>query len=244
MMGVLLMWLWLSISPMSDWNNQAQRAYEVGNYQEAVTYYQIGLSEGARSTGIYFNLGNSYLGLGDMGHAMLYYLRAGELSPRDEAIQASIERVRALRRDYQQEAQDWGDYIADVSASFLRLDEMVWLAVMVWMYGCVLWSFVLIRRQVRQRKIFLIVNTVIIGVVIGIALIRFYSATYRPEAVIIAPITTVMSGASQDYLSLYNLHAGAEVRIIERQGGWAWFVMADGSSGWINRFDFEYVSPQ
>lgn len=240
----MLIALWLSMASVADWDIHAQQAYEAGNYVESIQHYQIAIDGGFQSAELYFNLGNSYFELGEIGNAMLYYLRARELSPRDEMIQAQIERLRAIRQDYQQDAHQWADYLDDVLGSFLRLDEMLWVGVFAWGYGCLLVSYLVIRRQIRQRPIFLIVNLIIIGFIISATAFRWHSAIYRPKAVIIAPITAVMSGASQDYLTLYHLHAGAEIRIIERQGGWARLTLPDGGSGWINRFDFDYVSEQ
>jgi tetratricopeptide (TPR) repeat protein len=243
-MSLIVIWLLLSLNQIVEWDILAEEAYLMGNYQEAITYYEMGLENGFSSAEHYFNLGNSYFELGDFGHAMLYYKRASQFSPRDETIQANIERVRALRRDYQQQPTHWGDYITDSTALFLRFDEILWLGSIIWGYACFLLGYGLLKPSFSKQRLFIILNGLLVGVGLLLVGLNVYSTTYRPEAVITTSSAPVLSGASQDYLTLYNLYSGAEIRIVERQGGWARLVLPDGSSGWINRFDFEYVSSQ
>lgn len=241
-MNLFFLWLVLTVNPLMDWAMLAQEAYQTGNYHDAIVYYEVGIEAGFQSAELYFNLGNSYFELGDYGQALLYYRRAGQFSPRDETIQANIERIRALRRDYQQQSVHWGDYIADATAIFLRWDEMLWLGGLAWGYGCFLIGYGLVKPSFRRQRTLIVINFCIVGVILMCVGVRYYSTTYRPEAIITAPSAPVMSGASQDYLTLYTLYAGAELRIVAREGGWARLILPDGSSGWLNRFDFDYIS--
>ena len=57
--------------------------YEREEYAEAIQQYEALIGQGYRDAAVHYNLGNAYLESGDLGRAILNYLRAEELSPRD-----------------------------------------------------------------------------------------------------------------------------------------------------------------
>ena len=57
--------------------------YDREEYAEAIQQYEALIGQGYRDAAVHYNLGNAYLESGDLGRAILNYLRAEELSPRD-----------------------------------------------------------------------------------------------------------------------------------------------------------------
>jgi len=45
--------------------------------------------------------------------------------------------------------------------------------------------------------------------------------------------TEVMSGPGEQYFNLFDLHAAAEVRVVEQRGNWLWVELPDVRQGWI-----------
>ena len=78
---------------------RANEGYERGEYVEASQQYEALIDRGYSDATLYFNLGNSYLESGDLGRAILSYLRARELSPRDTEIRDSLELARGMTVD-------------------------------------------------------------------------------------------------------------------------------------------------
>ena len=66
----------------TDLMTRANERYERGEYAEAAQQYEALIDLGYSDTALYFNLGNAYLESGDLGRAILNYMRARELSPR------------------------------------------------------------------------------------------------------------------------------------------------------------------
>jgi uncharacterized protein YgiM (DUF1202 family) len=54
----------------------------------------------------------------------------------------------------------------------------------------------------------------------------------QPPAVIVADEVSLHSGAGHDYLTEFSLHAGTQVRIIERRETWVRVALPDGPQGW------------
>ena len=78
---------------------RANERYERGEYAEAAQQYEALIDRGYGGASVYFNLGNAYLESGDLGRAILSYLRARELAPRDSDIRANLDLARSMTVD-------------------------------------------------------------------------------------------------------------------------------------------------
>ena len=65
--------------------------------------------------------------------------------------------------------------------------------------------------------------------------------TFRPPAVVVEERVYVYSGPGEQYLELFLLHAGAEIRRIDSTGGWIRFELSDGREGWLPATAVEFV---
>lgn len=68
--------------------------YENKLYPEALAEYLKLHDAGVVSSAVYYNIGNCYFELGELGYAILYYLRAEKLKPGDEDIANNLEFAR------------------------------------------------------------------------------------------------------------------------------------------------------
>ena len=83
---VLLLGLFLCSLPSLGENRiaEADSAYNAKNYDKAIEIYKSVAENEGTSAPLLFNLGNAYYQNGEYGHAMLHWLRARRLSPRNE----------------------------------------------------------------------------------------------------------------------------------------------------------------
>lgn len=65
---------------------EANDFYEEGQFIEAVAVYQALIAQGVDEPVVYYNLGNAYLRLDQLGYAIVNYRRAQQLAPRDQEI--------------------------------------------------------------------------------------------------------------------------------------------------------------
>ena len=77
----------------------ANDRYERGEYTEAAQQYEALIDMGYSDAALYFNLGNTYLESEDLGRAILSYLRALVLSPRDPDILNNLDLARSQTVD-------------------------------------------------------------------------------------------------------------------------------------------------
>ncbi|BHH85669.1 tetratricopeptide repeat protein [Desulforhopalus sp. 52FAK] len=69
-------------------------AYSVGDYDKAITIYEGLLKQEGNSSGLLYNLGNSYAQRGEVGLAILQYERALRIDPSDSDIIGNLAKVR------------------------------------------------------------------------------------------------------------------------------------------------------
>ena len=83
----------------TDLMAEANARYDREEYSEAIQLYESLVEDGYHDVALFYNLGNAHLGDGDLGRAVLGYLRARELSPRDPDVRTNLELARDLTVD-------------------------------------------------------------------------------------------------------------------------------------------------
>ena len=74
-------------------------AYNQGLYEKAKNFYVKVLDENLHSAELYFNLGNSYYRMQDIGQAIWAYKNAIRLNPRDKDIAHNLKVAEANKID-------------------------------------------------------------------------------------------------------------------------------------------------
>ena len=73
---------------------EANRAYKNDQFQKAVDGYLKLIENGFENGHIYYNLGNAYYRIGDLGRAILFFERARLLIPRDDDLIFNLSHAR------------------------------------------------------------------------------------------------------------------------------------------------------
>ena len=196
----------------------AEERYAAGDYAGAAALYEALAQAGVRSGAVYYNLGSAYWQAGDAGRALLNYRRAQAFMPRNPDLNARLGEARARRADLLGDEAILTDSLATAAASLLTWGELAWLVWGLWAAACAALALMIGGR----RRAAALVS-------------RGYASGNRPAAVVIAPAAAVYSGPGELYLELYQMHAAAEIRVLETQGDWARFVRPDERQGWIRR---------
>ena len=77
----------------------ANQAYLEDRYEEAAGLYEMIVETGHLNGHVFFNLGNTYIRLGELGRALLNYKKASVLLPRDGDLKANLQYARSLAKD-------------------------------------------------------------------------------------------------------------------------------------------------
>src|SRR5512137_1616096 len=72
---------------------QANQAYQQQDFEKAASLYQQIISQGYESKDVYYNLGNCYYRLNQIGQSVLYFEKALKLDPHDADVRYNLELV-------------------------------------------------------------------------------------------------------------------------------------------------------
>jgi tetratricopeptide (TPR) repeat protein len=215
---------------------EADAAYDNHDYVTAIRLYQSLINDDVRDSSVFFNLGNAYFQSGDLGRALVNYRRAQQFIPRDGDLNVNMARIRAARVDIQSDETGLLGGMAALTVSILTLMEFGWLIWLLWTLWFSLLIVYIVRKTWRNliRTLLMLVGGLVL---IGILLFgsRMLAALTEQDAVVIEKAATVMSGPGEQYLDLFQLHAAAELVVVENRGDWVRFALPDGREGWLKR---------
>jgi len=203
--------------------------------QAAMRFERICREGGIQNGRLYYNIGNAYFLMGDIGHAILYYRRAEPLIPNDSLLRQNLDYARTRRVDKLQEKQEtrvlktlfFWHY--DLSTQF-RLGLFVALLAIFCAAGSV-------RLFVRRGGL-----AWLMGISAALALLMFGSLLaesiaarrYTPGVVLI-PEVIARKGDAETYEPSFEepLHAGAEFTLVENREDWYQIELPNGRRCWI-----------
>ena len=224
-------------NPADEWFDQANTAYNSGNYDDAVGLYQKILDTGMESVPVYYNMGNAYYKMSEYPMAIYYYEKALKLDPSNDDVRTNLEIANLAIVDKIEPVPQsfivrWWRSLRAMCSS----DRWAWWSVAAFAL-LLICAFMFFRsRRIGLRKlgffmgiIFLVVFTLS---VIFAAQFR-HSANVQDQAIIMSPTVTVKSSPAQASVDLFVLHEGTKVTILQSSNGWNKVRIANGSIGWL-----------
>lgn len=216
---------------------QANKFYEERDFSSAIRLYQSVLAQGKESAAVFFNLGNAYFKNGDLGHAVLYYMKAKRLSPDDDDIRHNLEFARRFST-----VQMEGVELNPINTFFISIVDKHRLATMAWLSSAlfVLFVVVLILRfgvGLTGPALRVAFTLSLILVLLSSALTTFkYRVDYlNRRAVILADESPVLTGPSEQSDVELQGAPGLIVQILEESDGYYRVLFENKRRGWISK---------
>jgi hypothetical protein len=216
--------------------DSAQAAYARGDQARALTLYDS-LNTKWSSPDLLFNIGNCHFKLNDIPHAILYYERALRLAPGSEDVQANLDLARSKVADRVNELPAFtlgGSWDRTLAGT----DNDQWARRSLW-FMFLLCAFLAAWRIVRQRAIrgamLGLGALAFIGLALSVLLAfrRMSDASNSSQAIVMAPRVDVRSEPRQGATTLFVLHEGTKVTVLQTNGDWNEVRLPNGSVGWM-----------
>ena len=221
----------------NDWFEQANQAYNEGNYEQAMMAYNAIVAEGLESAELYYNIGNTYYKMRQYPKAILYYEKALKLNPGDEDIRTNLEianlavvdKINVVPQSFI--ARWWNGMETSLSADGWACVSVVAFA----LFLICLFVFLMARSTSLRKTGFFVGLLVAVCLVFSVvfAVGNYRDLKYQDEAIVMTPTVTVKSSPSENSVDLFVLHEGTKVRITGESNGWNQIKIADGSVGWL-----------
>jgi tetratricopeptide (TPR) repeat protein len=252
MRRALYLVIWLILPLVSFGNDHAQALFAKGNayyakaqYKDALGSYQQVLDEGFQSAAVYFNMGNASYKSGDIPPALLYYEKAHKLSPGDEDIKFNIRFVNLKTTDKIDEAPDfflanwWKAFILSFSVNTLSILSIV--LVLLGSFVLIVYFFtnsVIIKKFAFYTSIILFCLCFLM-IFMASRQVSYFNA--HRQAIIFSSSVTIKNAPVERSGTLFVLHEGTKVNILENSNGWMKIRLANGNEGWIKTTDVKEI---
>ena len=221
---------------------QASAQYQAGDYVAAIRSYESLTALGVRDSTVYINLGHAYFEARDLGRALLNYRRAQALQPRDNELSGDLARVRSLCQDVQGDETALVDSLAMLTSAVVTGQEFDVLMFVFWSLFFALLCLFILRvnwRDILRGPLIVLLLLLTLGLILWGS--RAYVNRFRPAAVVMPDRVSILSGPGENYLQIYELHAAAELRILDQRDGWVRFILPDQRQGWVQQAAIEPV---
>ncbi len=225
--------------------DEANTAYINANYPRAVELYQTIEEQGLASAKLYYNMGNAYFKLDDIGHAILYYNKALRLAPGDADIRYNLDVANSYTKDRIQVVPElfitrWVRGIRQmISGNAWAVLSLVLFAVML----VAVMAYLLVSNLLFRKIGFFVA---IVGLLLFVATTAFAvterrHATSPTEAIVMRASVSVKAAPEKNATDMFVLHEGTKVRVGNRIEGWIEVTIADGNKGWLEELTIEMI---
>jgi tetratricopeptide (TPR) repeat protein len=220
---------------------KANQSYKEGRFQDAVEGYRRLLENGHENGHVYYNLGNAYLRLNDLGRAILSYERARLLKPRDADLIFNLRYAHDRTLDAIPAARSFV-FQSIFWLNDLTFSELFWFfAVFNFAFFLILFIRLFYRAEwTYYAFLILLIMTLTAAGSFGL---KGYQQQTDDRTVILDAEVKVLSGPDSRDTVLFKLHAGAIVNNERSEDGWALVKLSQEQRGWVQSKELERIIP-
>ena len=226
-------------------NDLATSDYDAAqaHWRKAAELLEAETASGLRNGQIFYNLGNIYFRLGNMGKAILNYRKAEYYIPGDGNLMRNLTIARRTRKD-KVETKESTRVLKTVF--FWHYDFSVATRECIFLVAFTV-LFIALTLRLRFRKLALnwtIALAALAALVSAVSIVvTEYDRTRHPEGVIIAESVIARTGYSNSYEKSFAepLHAGTEFKMLDTRADWLEIRLGDGSTAWIPKSEAELI---
>lgn len=226
--------------------NIAVECYASDDFEGALAGFKELEKLGYESEELFYNMGNTYYKMsGYIAYSVLYYERALKLNPSYKDAQANLEFVRQFTLDKIENVPEfvlvtWFKSFRDILSS----DGWAYMALVSFVVIALLMLVFRFGHGMAWRKISFIL-AIIVAIFMAISVIFSFGLKNEMEsqdgAIVVNPVSSVKSSPNNTGKSLFIIHEGTKVTVLEELGQWSKVELSDGRQGWIVKRDIEII---
>ena len=211
-----------------------QKAREL--YQKAILRFERIVQDGGIQSGkLYYDIGNTYFRMGDLGRAILNYRRAQRYLPNDPNLAQNLQYARKRRTDQIEEKQQtkvlktllfWHYDLSSQARSVVFAVGFVafWLGASVRLFA----------RRLPPRWVLVCLGVVAV-LFLGSLVFENLAERHGKAGVVLAEEVIGRKGDGESYQPAFEepLHTGTEFRLKEDRNDWYQIELPDGRDCWL-----------
>lgn len=216
---------------------KANQLYKNGEYAKAINKYEKIIDNGYKSAALYYNLGNAYYKIDEIGLSILYYEKALKFHPNDEDILFNLNIAKLKTVDKIEKVPDF--FINQLWKKIVSsMNSNKWSYISIFVFFLFIGSIAIFIFSANPfvKKTFFATGIVFLATSITLSIASFQRLRLdRQEnyAIITQPSVYVKSAPSESSTDLLILHEGTKINILAKDEQWRKFKLADGTEGWL-----------
>jgi len=219
--------------------------YKKGEFKQALETYQLLINDGYQSAGVYFNMGNASYKSGDIPLAILYYEKAHKLNPADEDINFNIRFANSKTTDKIDEVPEfflanwWKKIILGFSISTLSVFSVLFVLLAS---GMLVVYFFTNSVSIKKLSFYTAISLFSLGIIslfISDRQMNYFNA--HKQAIVFSGSVSVKNAPVSSSATLFIVHDGTKVNILENNNDWMRVRIANGNEGWIKVGDVKDI---
>lgn len=207
--------------------------YEQGDFRGALDSYERAADAGFVSGALFFNMGNAYYRLDELGQAVRFYEKAAAIMPQSAELNHNLSIVR-------EEAVDQFSRLPDpiwrvAWRGFVRLFGMGGLFVVGFVFylaAMVVLALRIRRGQTAWRRRMLTLSVALALLFITAGFAASVESRQPGRAVVLLDEVTLLDAPDGGRSDL-EIHEGLVVDIVRERDGWMEVRLPNGATGWI-----------
>ena len=223
---------------------KANQLYNSGDYQKAISAYNLILDANQHSASLYYNIANCHYKLNEIALSIYYYEKALLLDPKDEDVITNLSFAQKMTVDSIQEIPENGlAKLFTQTINSLSLDGWAKRCVGIACLFVVLFlCYFLSYSETKKRLFFVSSGFVLILLISSLFLLlkkEGLETSSRP-AIVFAKEIEVKTEPNLRAENAFMLHEGTKVYVIEKyDSDWSKIKLRNGETGWITNSELK-----
>ena len=209
--------------------------YQRGDYEAALDAYRASREAGYESAALYYNMGNAYFRLDEIGQAVLQYERARRLRPDDPLIRHNLEIARARTPNLYSSlptpfwARAWRQAVSGIGAGTFYGIGLLLYVLAAGLIGYRIWTG---RRPAWLRRSYAVSLTAGLCC-IGLGVLASLDGTLGRSAVVLITEAPLRASPTPDASADVAVYEGLVVDVLTTNGPWVEVRLPNGATGWL-----------
>ncbi|MDP8201676.1 MAG: tetratricopeptide repeat protein [Candidatus Tenebribacter burtonii] len=219
--------------------NEAITSYQEKDYHTALEKFDLIENEGIINADLYYNIGNCYFRINEIGRAILYFKKALKVRSDHQAARRNLEYALTFTKDKQNSENEsvirsfWLKTFDSFSINFLAI-----IILAIFLIIIILISIMIIHYRNRERTVPLFLTTIFIFLFLAffiISILKWQEFHNDNEAVILSTSVIGYSGPGEDFTRVFTIHEGMIFTLERDEDNWSLIKLENGLGGWIKK---------
>ncbi|MCK5051234.1 MAG: hypothetical protein KAS53_05830 [Candidatus Cloacimonetes bacterium] len=231
-----------AVSQIDTIHKEAINSYNDKDYQTALEKFSLIENEGIINSDLYYNIGNCYFRINEIGRSILYFKKALKVRSNHQAARRNLDYALTFTKDKQNSESEsvirsfWLKAFDSLSINLLAIITLAIFIIII-----IFINFMIIHYKNREKTVPLFITTIFVflfSVFLIISILKWQEFHSDDEGVLLSTSAIGYSGPGEDFTRVFTIHEGMIFTIDRSEENWSLIKLENGLGGWISKDTF------